>query len=664
MPSLLECGCAPSNARARETNSLVICLAGNPNVGKSTLFNRLTGSAAETANYPGMTVELGVAKAYWEGRKVQVVDLPGTYALDPTSEDQWVARHGILDWRPDVVVAVVDATNLARNLYLVLQLLDLGCRVVVSLNLMDEARRHSVKIDTQALARELGVPVVPTVARSGEGVRELIGAVLAAGANKEASSSPLFFRYSPAVEEETEAVIGRLKERTTSLPYGLPARAVALALLEEDSELTDQVRVQAPDQVDPALGRGSLALRVAAERHARAQAIASTVVVEQEGARSERWWRLTTSLPTGLPILLGVLGAVFALLFYLGGWLSTLLSSAWTATASPLLTGAVHALLGTGTLGQTILWGLDGGILATLAVAIPYILTFYFILAVIEDSGYMNAAAFLSDRLMHAFGLHGRAVIPLISAAGCNVPAIMGTRVLSSKRERTIACTLVTLTPCSARTAVIIGAVSLYAGWQWALFVFGITFMVGLAAGVLLNRLLPGQAEGLIMEMFPFRRPSLRIVVAKTWRRFSGFIWAAAPIILVGSLALGALYETGLIFHLSRPLSPIVVDWLGLPAVTGLTLIFAVLRKELALQLLVVLAVAKYGPQAANLLKFMTAHQIVVYTLVNTIYIPCVATIAMLGRELGWRRAVFVSAGTTSAAILVGGLVARALRFF
>jgi len=664
MPSLLECGCAPSNARARETNSLVICLAGNPNVGKSTLFNRLTGSAAETANYPGMTVELGVAKACWEGRKVQVVDLPGTYALDPTSEDQWVARHGILDWRPDVVVAVVDATNLARNLYLVLQLLDLGCRVVVSLNLMDEARRHSVKIDTQALARELGVPVVPTVARSGEGVRELIGAVLAAGANKEASSSPLFFRYSPAVEEETEAVIGRLKERTTSLPYGLPARAVALALLEEDSELTDQVRVQAPDQVDPALGRGSLALRVAAERHARAQAIASTVVVEQEGARSERWWRLTTSLPTGLPILLGVLGAVFALLFYLGGWLSTLLSSAWTATASPLLTGAVHALLGTGTLGQTILWGLDGGILATLAVAIPYILTFYFILAVIEDSGYMNAAAFLSDRLMHAFGLHGRAVIPLISAAGCNVPAIMGTRVLSSKRERTIACTLVTLTPCSARTAVIIGAVSLYAGWQWALFVFGITFMVGLAAGVLLNRLLPGQAEGLIMEMFPFRRPSLRIVVAKTWRRFSGFIWAAAPIILVGSLALGALYETGLIFHLSRPLSPIVVDWLGLPAVTGLTLIFAVLRKELALQLLVVLAVAKYGPQAANLLKFMTAHQIVVYTLVNTIYIPCVATIAMLGRELGWRRAVFVSAGTTSAAILVGGLVARALRFF
>ena len=153
-------------------------------------------------------------------------------------------------------------------------------------------------------------------------------------------------------------------------------------------------------------------------------------------------------------------------------------------------------------------------------------------------------------------------------------------------------------------------------------------------------------------------------MVAKTWRRFSGFIWAAAPIILVGSLALGALYETGLIFHLSRPLSPIVVTWLGLPAVAGLTLIFAVLRKELALQLLVVLAVAKYGPQAANLLKFMTAHQIVVYTLVNTIGFPCVATIAMLGRELGWRRAALVSAGTISAALPVGGLVARTLRFF
>ena len=285
MPGLLESGYAPGSARGRDADSLVVCLAGNPNVGKSTLFNRLTGSAVETANYPGMTVGLNVAKACWEGRKAQVVDLPGTYALDPTSEDQWVARHGILDWSPDVVVVVVDATNLARNLYIVLQLLDLGCRIVVSLNLMDEARRHSVEIDIRALARELGVPVIPTVARSGEGVRELIKAVLAAAATDGKAGAASATRYSSVVEDETETLVRRLEERAGPLPHGLGARAVALALLEEDSELTDQVGVQAPSQIDPASRGGSLALQVAVERHARAQAIASAVTVE-EAARS------------------------------------------------------------------------------------------------------------------------------------------------------------------------------------------------------------------------------------------------------------------------------------------------------------------------------------------------------------------------------------------
>ena len=261
----------------------------------------------------------------------------------------------------------------------------------------------------------------------------------------------------------------------------------------------------------------------------------------------------------------------------------------------------MHGLFGYGALAGTLLWGLDGGILAALAVGIPYILTFYFVLALLEDSGYMNAAAFLADRVMHLFGLHGRAVIPLMAAAGCNVPAIMGTRVLATKRERTIACALIVLVPCSARTAVILGSVSLFVGWQWALFVFGVLGLVGLAAGLLLNRILPGEPEGLVMEMFPFRRPSLRLVAVKTWKRFGTFLWAAAPIMLIGSFALGALYETGLDLasRVARS-TPVVVGWLGLPAVAGLTLLLAVLRKELALQMLVVFAVARYGAGGAQ----------------------------------------------------------------
>ena len=322
------------------------------------------------------------------------------------------------------------------------------------------------------------------------------------------------------------------------------------------------------------------------------------------------------------------------------------------------------AIFGHGTVGKVILWGVDGGILATLAVGIPYILTFYFILALIEDTGYMNAAAFLSDRIMHKVGLHGRAIIPLIAAGGCNVPAIIATRSLSSKRERTIAAVLATLTPCSARTAVIIGAVAGVAGWQYAVFTYLVIIVVIIVSGLVMNRLMPGDKGVLVMEMFPFRRPVLRQVVRKTWRRFREFVWDAAPIILLGSMALGLLYETGWVWHLGTILKPVVEGWLLLPMVAGLTLVFAILRKELALQLLLVFAAVQAGGAVVGISSFMTTSQIVTYALVNAIYVPCVATIAVLGRELGWRRTVVICASTIGIALLVGGVVARVLPLF
>ena len=668
--------CCDVSTERRSTSAIVACLAGNPNVGKSTLFNRLTGSAVETANYPGMTVGLNVARARWAGQEVQLVDLPGTYALDPVSEDQWVARHGLIDWQPDVVVAVVDATNLPRNLYLVLQLVDLGLRVVVALNLFDEARRQSLRIDPRALSQALGLPVIATVARRGEGLDELTATAAAVAISRDGLGRGRAVRYSAAIEEQVARLVAEFDDDGETLPEGLPPRAAALALLEGDQELVAAFgemgaaisagagSAAATDISPGAAARSPLAVPIAAARHAAAAALAEACTEGHAGASgsaADRWWRATTSPLTGVPILLGVLAAVFAFLFFVGGWLSGLLTSLWTATASPVLGAAVHGVFGYGALAGTLLWGLDGGILAALAVGIPYILTFYFVLALLEDSGYMNAAAFLADRVMHLFGLHGRAVIPLMAAAGCNVPAIMGTRVLATKRERTIACALVVLVPCSARTAVILGSVSLFVGWQWALLVFGVLAGVGFAAGLLLNLILPGEPEGLVMEMFPFRRPSLRLVATKTWKRFWMFLYAAAPIMLIGSFALGALYETGLIWHLIGPLRPLVVGWLGLPAVAGLTLLLAVLRKELALQMLVVFAVARYGVAAHDLRTFMTPHQIVVYALVAAIFVPCVATIAMLGRELGWRRAGAISAGTIVTALLVGGAVAHVL---
>jgi len=313
--------------------------------------------------------------------------------------------------------------------------------------------------------------------------------------------------------------------------------------------------------------------------------------------------------------------------------------------------------LGGNMFSQSLKWAVDG-VGAVLEIALPYLLVFYVILALMEDSGYLNSVAFLTDRFMHRLGLHGRAVIPLISAAGCNVPAIMGTRVLSTRRERLIACVLIVLVPCSARIAVIMGGVARYAGWELALLLFFIVFAVIIAAGLFLNKIMPGESTGLVMEMFPFRRPSLVSILKKTWLRLKDFVYIAAPLIIAGSFILGLLYESGWILKLITPLQPIMEGWLGIPAVAGLALIFAFLRKELALALLLVLA-AQAIPgvtESSSLLEFMTAGQIFTFALVTAIYIPCVAALAVLWRELGFRDSMLITLSTVLLAFILGGL--------
>ena len=648
----------------------IFALAGNPNVGKSSMFNTLTGTGAVTANYPGKTVEINVASTRLADLTIGLVDLPGTYALGAVSEDQWVARQGILDGRPDVVIAILDATNLARNLYMLLQLQDMGLPVVAALNLVDEAEKKGIQTDVARLSALLGVPVIPTVATRGEGLEILLSAAVSAARalNGDSARPPSRARYGQDIEQ----VVGALAEDLRPvMGDGLPAvtaRGLALLLLENDRQFTDLVAAadggaalleevrQSSARIQAAHGEEA-ALRLIRERHGLAGTIADEVQVRGSGREllSQRLWRLTTSPVTGVPILLLTLGATFAFLFIVGNLLSQLFGLAWQAGVSPVLQWLIHAIAGSGVVAKILTWGPDAGIQAALAVGIPYVLTFYFLLAFLEDSGYLNSVAFLADRLMHKFGLHGRSIIPLVAGAGCNVPAIIGTRVLTTMRERVIASTLIVLVPCSARTAVIVGALASLVGWQWGVAVFLLSGLLILASGAGLNALMPGQSSGLVMEMFPFRMPSLRTIGVKTWYRFKDFILVAAPIVLIGSLGLGALYETGLIWKLSGPLAPVMEGWLGLPAVAGLTLIFAVLRKELALQLLVTLALVRYGPHASNLLSFMAPPQLFVYALVNTIYIPCIATIAVLGRELGWKRAVAIIAFTVALALAVGG---------
>ncbi len=648
----------------------IFALAGNPNVGKSTIFNRITGMGVMTANYPGMTVELNLALTEFRGKRLGIVDLPGTYALGAVSEDQLVARRGVLQGNPDVVIVILDANNLARNLYLLLQFLDLGYPVVAALNLVDQAEKAGIHTDVSLLSEYLGVPVVPTVGVRGDGLNELVEQAIEVAMRRE--EYPVIpFSYAMDIESRLRRLARYIERHLPQTPHGLSPRSVAILLLEEDPEFVDWVGRQpgGEEVLDYARRLSSeierehgekASLVLFRERHGIAGSIAHGVQERKEYRHplwGERLWEYATSFRTGLPLLLLILGAVFLAIFWGGGELAGWFSRLWERLVDAPLGRLLESTLGPGMLSRIIQWGVDG-LGAVLEIALPYLLTFYLVLGFLEDSGYLNSLAFLTDRVMHRLGLHGRAVIPLVSALGCNVPAILGTRVLSTRRERIIACALIVLVPCSARVAVILGGVGRLLGWPYALLLFLIVLLLVFGAGLFLNRFLPGESTGLVMEMFPFRAPSLITVVKKTWQRVKDFLYIAAPLIVVGSVLLGLIYESGWIEHLIGPLRPLMEWWLGIPAVAGLALVLGFLRKELALALLVVLA-ARVIPgvtESSTLLDFMTRGQVFTFVLVCSVYIPCAATFAVLWRELGPRDSLLLAASTVIVALILGGL--------
>lgn len=646
-----------------------VALAGNPNVGKSTLFNQLTGVGVMTAHYPGTTYEVAVGKTRVGTRSATVVDLPGTYSLSGDAEHERLARRELLERRPDAVLAVVDETNLGRNLYLVLQLLDLGLPVVVALNLHDEAGKLGLRTDVAALTEALGVPVAPTVALHGHGVAEALELALALGEREAGDRWP---RYGEAFEALIEPLVGAA-EAVADQPWSLSGRAVALQLLEGAPDLERElvltaqggaaVRLAGTVRARLASVAGGMVGIVARERYALAGVIAEAV--QSSAAPVSRFrdsWTVATSRVAGTLILAGVLAAVFGTLFFVGESLSRWFSWLWGVAIGAPSTQLVERWLGSGVAAHAVRWAI-AGVEASLAIGIPYILTFYVLLSVLEDTGYLNAVAFLADRVMHRFGLHGLAVVPIVGAAGCNVPAVLAASNLPSRRERLIACTLVTFVPCSARTAVILGSVGAYVGVLPALAVLGVVMAVIVVAGVALDRALPGAPSGMVMEVFPFRRPTLGGVLGKAWAQFREFLTIAVPVVVAGSVVLGVLYETGWLWRLTAVLDPVVVGWLGLPSVAGLTLLLGLLRKELALQLLVTLAVVAYGTGVTSVTAFMTPTNVFVYALVNTLAIPCVSTLAVLGRRLGWRAATVIAGATVVVALLLGGAFARMLPY-
>ncbi len=558
---------------------------GNPNVGKSVIFSRLTGVRVIASNYPGTTVSFTRGFMKLGEETVEVIDVPGSYTLEPTSEAEEVALRMLNTG--DVVVNVADATNLERNLYLTLQLLERDIPMVVALNMWDDTRHRGIHINLDKLRELLQVPVIPTVAVTGEGVKELAESI------------------SEAISPDTP--VRSRDERWATI-----------------GSIVDQVQ------------------HVTHRHHTWRERLADASVKPLSG---------------GI-IALAVLASAFLAIRFIGesliGYiLEPLFNNLW----APVLLKLSNLMGGTGFLHDVVVGKIIGGevnfvesfgllssgLYVPFAMVLPYIISFYLVLGLLEDIGYLPRLAVLMDTIMHRLGLHGYAIIPTMLGFGCNVPAILATRILESKRERFIAATLISIAvPCAALQAMIFGLVG-ERGIQYVAIVYGTLFVVWIILGIILNHTVKGFSPELLIEIPPYRLPPWRSVLQKLWMRTYGFLKEAVPIILGAVLVINVLYILGIFDAIANFTAPVVTGLLGLPKEAVTALVIGFLRKDVALGMLAPLA--------------LSAGQLVVGSVVLAMFFPCIATFVILLRELGVVNMLKSAGIMIAAALITGGVL-------
>jgi len=562
-----------------------ILLMGNPNVGKSAIFSRLTGARIIVSNYPGTTVEFTQGQMKIGEERPIVIDVPGTYTLEPTSKAEEVSVRML--YEGGLVINVVNATNLERNLYLTLELLEKDVSLVVALNMWDETKHQGIDIDIKKLEKELGVPVIPTCGLTGEGIKELITRF------KEAKN----LKTKPSSDSDKWERIGEIVERVQKLTHH---HHTFLQRLEE----------------------------------------------------------LSIKPLSGLPIAVGVIYAAFWAVRLIGeGLITYILEPLFDKAWAPLML-KLGALLGEETFLQNVLIGklIDGsvdfkmsfGVLTTglfvpIAMVLPYIISFYLILGILEDFGYLPRLAVLVDNFMHHIGLHGFAIVPMMLGLGCNVPGALALRLLEGRREKFIAATLMTISiPCMAQIAMIVGLVG-QRGGQYLGIIFGTLFILLIVKGLIMNKFIKGASPEMLVEIPPYRLPQFQAVIKKLWMRVSGFLKEAVPYVLLGVFFVNILYALNIIQYFSSLFEPVLTGLWGLPKEAISALIIGFLRKDVAVGML--------GP--LNL----TTKQLIIGSTILAIYFPCIATFVMLVKELGIKDMLKSAVIMIFVALIVGTLL-------
>jgi len=563
---------------------MTILLMGNPNVGKSVVFNRLTGALVISSNYAGTTVEFTKGSMILDGKHADLIDVPGTYTLNPTCKAEEIAVEMLKDG--DVIVNVVEATNLERSLSLTLQLIKKKIPMILALNFWDETKHKGITIDLEKLESTLGVPCVPICAVTGEGVNHLVERV------KEAKLAT--FDYD---DEEKWHEVGNIVDKVQKVTH----------------------------------------------RH--------HTLLERLGDASVKPM-------TGIPIAVIVMYMAFTVIRFIGeGLIGHVCEPIFENLWAPLMLklsgvlgseGFFHNLIVGELIDGEIDFGQSFGLLTTglfvpLGAVLPYVFSFYLVLSFLEDMGYLPRLAVMVDSLMHKLGLHGLAIVPMLLGLGCNVPGALATRILETRRERFIAATIMSIgVPCAALQAMIVGLLGPHGMGNLAI-VYGSLFAVWVFLGLVFNRFIKGESPEIFLEIPPYRIPYIRALAQKLWLRMKWFLKEAVPFVLLGVLVVNILYTLGIIQFAGKITEPIVTRVLGLPAEAVGALIVGFLRKDVAVGMLIPLD--------------LTVKQLIIASVVLAMYFPCVATFAVLVKELGYKD-MFKAAGVmVVSSLLVGGLL-------
>ncbi|ELU5586898.1 MAG: ferrous iron transport protein B [Clostridium perfringens] len=653
---------------------LTIALAGNPNCGKTSLFNLLTKSRQHIGNWPGVTVEKKEGTLKFKGESYKVIDLPGTYSLGAYSEDEIVARNYILKDKPDVVINVVDATNLERNLYLTTQLIEMGANVVIALNMIDQAEALNIEIDTNKLSKRLGVPIVKTSALKNRGIEELIETSIHSKKNEKLIN----INYGEDIEDEVKNLSSLLETYKNKLEF--PVNWTALKLLENDEYIKDKVKQLNAPSIFNKLEESNKTIEknigfeadmsIVDKRYSFISSITEDVIKkpsEKQVTTTEKIDKIVTNKYLGIPIFALIMYCLYELTFIIGAgiqeWFGDLIAKAGVIVSEWFSNmGAPELLVG------FIDKGLFGGVGAVLSF-LPLIMVMYFLLGLLEDSGYMARAAYVMDRLMRGLGLHGKTFVSMIVSVGCNVPGIMSTRTLENKKDRMIAILINPFISCGARMPIYAVFVEAFFPTHQGLVLFSLYVLgiiVALISGKIFSKtLFKGESSYFVMELPAYRMPSIKNVFLLMWEKAGAFFKKAGMIIFPMMIVLWALSvlplgvepnsEHSILGMIGSFVAPLFVlagygTWQA-----GVSLITGILAKESVVATMgMVYAGVEEGEALINVIQqVFTPLSAVSFLVMTLLYTPCLAALGAIKRETNSMKWTIFSAVYTFVIALV-----------